>query len=356
MARRTPWVAICALCLTRTVSAACEPWCTEPCTVLNGDVTRECDECDTGDGFLCHPGAVGYDNWRDRRTQQVAVSALGQSKDKADDPYVIERTHKSVVYKEWYHKIAEQHRDEVAPVNISDPTFDGWVYNQTDLDPRESPRTCGVHSCVLIDGDEPCAKAAGSADCDKPRGHLRPFGEQWESLERVETVYASEYAAQAFWEGAMSKYKPVLIKGGVRRQPPATAARQPPAATARQAPARCVTLVARGYGAGRGDLASVRVDKRGAAQKVRQARRLALVDHARKEQPHLSQRPPPAAVRLGLLPLPERVQQAGEPEPAVLHHVTQRARPAAARLLPAAACPRVRRPAGPNPRRSDVDE
>ena len=37
----------------------CEPWCSEPCTTLNGNVRIECGECKAG-GSRCHPGAVGF--------------------------------------------------------------------------------------------------------------------------------------------------------------------------------------------------------------------------------------------------------------------------------------------------------
>ena len=38
----------------------CEPWCTDPCAKLNGDVTHECNGCDAVSGARCHPGAPGY--------------------------------------------------------------------------------------------------------------------------------------------------------------------------------------------------------------------------------------------------------------------------------------------------------
>ena len=45
---------------------ACEPWCTEPCHVLNGDVERECSGCTAAGGARCYPGAAGYDTWEER--------------------------------------------------------------------------------------------------------------------------------------------------------------------------------------------------------------------------------------------------------------------------------------------------
>ena len=48
-----------------TVSANCEPWCSEPCTVLNGNVQVECGGCDVR-GSGCFPGAQGYDDRAER--------------------------------------------------------------------------------------------------------------------------------------------------------------------------------------------------------------------------------------------------------------------------------------------------
>ena len=41
------------------VAEACEPFCVEACSELNGNVTAECGGC--SDGFTCRPGALGYD-------------------------------------------------------------------------------------------------------------------------------------------------------------------------------------------------------------------------------------------------------------------------------------------------------
>ena len=38
---------------------SCEPYCTEPCANLNGDVAVECGTC-VGEEFLCHPGGDGF--------------------------------------------------------------------------------------------------------------------------------------------------------------------------------------------------------------------------------------------------------------------------------------------------------
>ena len=59
-------------------SHACEPWCTEPCTWLNGDVTIECGDCPSSQG--CHPGARGFEHPK----VMVSVGATGY----AEDPYM----------------------------------------------------------------------------------------------------------------------------------------------------------------------------------------------------------------------------------------------------------------------------
>ena len=46
------------LCLV-SVYSLCEPWCTEPCTELNGYLEQECGSCPQ-DGPGCHPGAAGF--------------------------------------------------------------------------------------------------------------------------------------------------------------------------------------------------------------------------------------------------------------------------------------------------------
>ena len=84
------------------VHADCEPWCTEECATLNGDVSastrermhliscvvskaltnsrvpcqvvQECSGC-SGDKFSCKPGAPGFEDWEQRRA--VYVQAQG---------------------------------------------------------------------------------------------------------------------------------------------------------------------------------------------------------------------------------------------------------------------------------------
>ena len=53
--------------LAVVIAGVCEPWCTEPCEVLNGNVQLECNDC-AANGAGCHPGAAGYDTpWEERR-------------------------------------------------------------------------------------------------------------------------------------------------------------------------------------------------------------------------------------------------------------------------------------------------
>ena len=142
---------------------------------------------------------------------RVPVDATGRAGAVAvDDDAPIESTHKSVVYSKKYYAIAERHRNETSPVHLFDPQFAEWILDA--VAPGDSPRSCEVHSCVLIEGDEACAE--GRPDCDGPRGHLRPFGEQWEALTPVPERDASVFDAPSFWKEAMGPFQPVLIRGG----------------------------------------------------------------------------------------------------------------------------------------------
>ena len=53
------------LSLGTLARAVCEPWCTSPCTELNGDVSYECRDCPPRT-HACHPGAEGYSTWEER--------------------------------------------------------------------------------------------------------------------------------------------------------------------------------------------------------------------------------------------------------------------------------------------------
>ena len=97
--RRLALVGLC--CLLPTASRAdCEPWCSEPCEVLNGNVEEECNDCT--DEFACQPGATGYTTWKERvmahekEVSSVAVEADGTTHEQvqqhqvADDAPVVE--------------------------------------------------------------------------------------------------------------------------------------------------------------------------------------------------------------------------------------------------------------------------
>ena len=58
--------AACAWRECRAEDTLCEPFCSESCTVLNGDVGYECGAC-SGSRYKCQPGAVGFTGWEERR-------------------------------------------------------------------------------------------------------------------------------------------------------------------------------------------------------------------------------------------------------------------------------------------------
>lgn len=45
--------------LVLTFNGFCQPYCENPCTVLNGDIERECGAC-SDPAMACRPGAPGY--------------------------------------------------------------------------------------------------------------------------------------------------------------------------------------------------------------------------------------------------------------------------------------------------------
>jgi hypothetical protein len=213
-----------------TFSSKCEDWCMDRCSALNGDVSQECGGCSKAEGVMCYPGAEGFDTWQERATErrmaaaagveqgmQVSVEAIGEVTAETNPDAPIEVTHKSVVYAEKYHVIAERNRNR-SNVNLSAPEYAEWVLTDTLPVPGASPRECGVHSCVLIEGDEACAE--GLPECDGPLGHLRPFGEQWETLTPVPEHSAAEFDGPAFWREAMSQYQPVLVRGAAAAATP----------------------------------------------------------------------------------------------------------------------------------------
>ena len=59
-------IAVACLCAVAAAQdAMCEPWCSEPCAELNGNVQIECGAC-TKDKNRCYPGASGYESWGER--------------------------------------------------------------------------------------------------------------------------------------------------------------------------------------------------------------------------------------------------------------------------------------------------
>jgi diketogulonate reductase-like aldo/keto reductase len=68
------WLA-CLLAATRSATSdrPCEDWCVEPCSVLNGDVERECGGCSAPE-YRCREGAPGFPG-----TAAAAAAATGYS-------------------------------------------------------------------------------------------------------------------------------------------------------------------------------------------------------------------------------------------------------------------------------------
>ena len=198
---------------------SCEEWCVEQCADLNGDVTLECNDCQSGTVHRCFPGAEGYGRpWEVGRDNQqrkylTSVNADGTVTEVHDPDAPIERSHKAVVYAELYYAIASRHRSE-------DGAIRGEAANLTDFEeyplpvPQDVTRHCEVHSCVLIDGDQPCAK--GRAECAGPRGHLRPIGEQFETLHAIEEhdVRVQALNATSFYRRAVRRVRPLVLRGG----------------------------------------------------------------------------------------------------------------------------------------------
>jgi len=201
-------------------AGACEKWCLDSCAVLNGPLYMECNDCSADEGYQCYPGAPDYDTWQERHAARKAQqgSAGGAGKGNAagaggGNPDVVELTHKSMVYRTHFFEIATPKRDVAM---LENQAFSEFVVRHSI--PKRSPRNCTVHSCELIEGDEPCAQCTSPpcAGCNKPRGHLRPFGEQHET-----TVPVTEYDvaskpldAPTFWREHISPYEPVLLRGG----------------------------------------------------------------------------------------------------------------------------------------------
>ena len=156
--------------------ARCEPWCSDPCSSLNGDVQAECGGCSASAGDKCFNGAQNFPlatNFNVALLQRGAGRVIG-------------------------------------------PTADVTDYEQVPLPmPQPSPRHCEVYACALVDGDDACADAR--PDCAAPRGHLRRLGEQFEApLPPVDThdVRSSPLNASTLWAGALSRSRPLVLLGG----------------------------------------------------------------------------------------------------------------------------------------------
>ena len=197
-------------------SATCEDWCTASCLELNGNVQRECGSCADDGQNHCFPGADGYDTWQERREayvqqQQVAVGANGQQIDAVDADAPVELTSKSMVYGETYFQVASRKRSAEGRVMGMFADVDDFEDYPLPL-PQESPRHCEVHSCVLIGGDDACAE--GRPECQAPRGHLRPIGEQVEAPLIVATEDVKRVDSFAFTTEYLVKHRPLLVRGG----------------------------------------------------------------------------------------------------------------------------------------------
>lgn len=63
----------CVLLACAETEVICEPFCVEPCEVLNGNPEHECGACESS-GFACFPGAPGF-SWRERSRHQQPSAA-----------------------------------------------------------------------------------------------------------------------------------------------------------------------------------------------------------------------------------------------------------------------------------------
>jgi len=141
------------------------------------------------------------------------VGPNGEVSEYYDPDAPIESTHNSVVYASVYYDIANKHRDADLRVVGDAAAIDMFEFPLPV--PQESPRECQVHSCVLIEGDAACAD--GLESCTGPPGHLRPIGEQFETLLPVaehNVNTSGQLGAPAFWELALSKSRPLVLRGG----------------------------------------------------------------------------------------------------------------------------------------------
>ena len=194
----------------------CEQWCFDACTELNGNVQKECNTCSAEKGHQCFHGADGWDNWEERAMarRHIVVGANGQTVEEGQkDSLVVERTHKSLVYAKVYYEIASDKRSDEGRVVGPAAEVDEFEGGPLPL-PQESPRHCYVHACVLVEGDDACAHAR--ADCEKPLGHLRPIGEQFEEMRpaALHDMRNASLNASSFWTKSLSKSRPIVLRGG----------------------------------------------------------------------------------------------------------------------------------------------
>ena len=197
------------LLFTLTGAQKCEPWCTDSCFALNGNIQIECGGCPE-EGHRCFPGADGWEGWQERRAAVVNADGTVQQQPRLEDG-VVERTAKSLVYETAFYDQANRKRNADA---VAATLGAHWDWEPLPV-PQETPRHCEVHSCVLIDGDDACANGR-SDDCKAPRGHLRPIGEQWGELDepREHDVRETPLDAKGFWLGAMAASRPLVLRGG----------------------------------------------------------------------------------------------------------------------------------------------
>ena len=69
------WLACLLAAASTTTGRPCEAWCAEPCSVLSGDVERECGGC-TAPEYRCHEGAPGYPGYSPSQ-EEYEVYATG---------------------------------------------------------------------------------------------------------------------------------------------------------------------------------------------------------------------------------------------------------------------------------------
>lgn len=209
---------LCVIASAHVVTSDCGDHCLYPCVELNGPLHVECADCSAEAGHLCYPGASDFDTWKERseaKLQSTAVGAQGGAERGFTDPDTVELTHKSFVVTDKHYVLATPRRNTSAFEQLAASPEVAEFIDESLPVPEESPRSCEVHSCVLIDGDDACAE--GRLDCDGPRGHLRPFGEQYDLINVAEHDMRSERETRVdatyFWRKYVLPYEPVLLRG-----------------------------------------------------------------------------------------------------------------------------------------------